>query len=137
MSPETCKYLAHRYQLATTVAQGSNLIFIVSGNIIVDKSVGSPTFTSTTPNLEGIFITNGTITVQGTTDAVANPERKFVGAGSFIGHQNVSLNRNFNSSTELDANKTAPTELFIFRPDLVANWPELLKTASLSWQEVQ
>jgi hypothetical protein len=126
---------ASNYQVST-VAQGSNLIFIVSGNIIVDKSVGSPTFTSTTPNLEGIFITNGTITVQGTTDAVANPERKFVGAGSFIGHQNVSLNRNFNS-TDLDANKTAPTELFIFRPDLVANWPELLKTASLSWQEVR
>lgn len=118
--------------IITTVAEGSNLIFIAKNGITISSGVGHSSPQSTQPNLEGVFITSGQLTIL----PDITQEKKFVGAGSFVGLAGVSLDRNFNS-TDLTYNKTAPTELFIFRPDLVANWPNILKTTTLNWKEVQ
>jgi hypothetical protein len=122
------------------VDPGSFLGFIVGGNITVTENVGYSGDANLdalqTPNIEGMFVANGTITIKSYN--VTNPnDRKFVGAGSYVGWTNVDLQRDFgdgNKRRELHA--TTPTETFIHRPDLLVNVPEILKRAQLTWQEV-
>ncbi len=116
----------------TSVAPGGNLIFIVNGTITVAGTVGQVSESSTTPSLQGVFIGNF-LTIA---SAAPSTELKFVGAGTFVGQFGVTLLRDFSGNAN-GANRTSPTELFIFRPDFVTNWPELLKTATINWKELE
>lgn len=127
----------------TTVADGGFLAFIVSGNITINDTVGHtlPTTTTTdpaslSPNLEGVFIADGTITVA--SQSPVSPDKKFIGAGTFVGWSGVTLGRDFTQTADpLSAadNNTNATETFIYRPDLVQNTPYELKSAQVVWQE--
>lgn len=118
-------------EIVTSVVEGGNLVFIVSGDIIIQAGVGRQSMDATTPVLSGIFITNGTL------DVLSAPasEKKLITAGSFIAHSEVRLNRNFND-TNAAFNKSNPAELFIFRPDLVKNFPDILKSSTTTWKEI-
>lgn len=104
------------------------LAFIVSGNITVTGNVGNADVTDETPNLEGIYIADGSITIQSS----GAGDKRFIGEGNFIGWGGVSLLRNLT----VVENQTTPAELFIFRPEFVRDLPEEMKEPIYLWQEV-
>ncbi len=129
----------------TQVPVGSFLIFLTQGNISIDPSVGHtnpvtvPTITNA--NLTGVFVADQQIIIQGDGDTTL-ADRKFIGAGTFVGWDTsrvgngVELQRNFANSTSGTAqNSITPAEVFVYRPDFVANFPTELKTAHFNWQE--
>jgi hypothetical protein len=85
------------------------------------------------PNIEGVFIANGRIILQ----SAGSDDKKFVGAGSFVGWSGVDLKRTFEKG-QLGRirNNTTPVETFIYRPDFLLNTPELLKSTEMVWREV-
>ncbi len=136
----------------TSVAPGGFLAFIVSGNILISNQVGwplavpsspsnipaIPTLTQANANLEGVFIADGTLTLQSNAAvSAALPDRKFIGHGTFVGWGGVALNRSFdNGGNGAILSSVQAVENFIYRPDLLAKWPEALKSASSSWREI-
>lgn len=125
----------------TTVATGGDafLMFIVSGDITITSRVGYSSITTNpaTPNIanvEGVFMADGLFTVAreaGTTD------RKFIGAGTFVGWEGVDLQRNFDNGSTPTLNNAAATETFIFRPDFLVNTPKEVQSAQMTWREVE
>ena len=122
-----------------SVQPGGFLAFIVSGNITFDPTVGHTSIsdtqanTSLEPNVEGVFISNGAITIE----SAGSDDKKFVGAGSFVGWGGVNLPRNFEKDTfGRVRNNTTPTETFTYRPDFLTNAPELIKATTTNWREV-
>ncbi len=103
--------------------------FIVRNNITVDPSVGDA-YNSTTPNVEGIYISGGTLNTGLST--VAGKER-FVGKGIFIA-DNFTLGRSFES---IGHNKDNAAQLFIYNPNLVWLMPDAMKEVGTTWQEVE
>ncbi len=131
----------------TSVTQGGFLAFIASGDIIVTADVGyeldplnpsTPTVSNANSNLEGVFIAHNDLIIQSKT-AIGEvpPDRKFIGAGTFVGWHDVLLNRTFddNSFGPILSNSQA-IENFVYRPDLLANWPVKLKASTSNWREV-
>jgi len=119
------------------VENGAFLAFIVSEDIIIEANVGNNTLTSNTPNLEGMYIANGQLTVQSAGSA-AGGDQTFVGAGTFAGWSGVSLGRDYASDSDPlrnVENNTKAVERFIFRPDLLKNVPERMAQPRLVWQE--
>jgi|GEM_PF-1964866 len=123
-----------------TVAPGGFLAFITKGDITIDPSVGTTTYTSTTPQVEGVYVTDGIFTVEtagnGTTKV---HDKKFVGAGTFVGWSGISLKRDYRDTATPDLglnNNTAPTELFITRPDLQFSAPKEMLRPLYGWEEV-
>ena len=120
-----------------TVAQGGFLALIATGDITIDASVGTSDITSTTPQVEGVYIANGMFTVAST--GLKQGDLKFVGAGTFVGWTGVSLNRDFrlgDDTTEGLKNFDQPGELFLARPDFVLNLPKKMARPVTDWQEV-
>lgn len=118
-----------------TVEPGGFLAFIVSGNITVRPDVGSNDLNNTTPNLEGVYIANGTITIE-SRGAAAGGDDRFVGAGTFVGYSGVDLNRDYSDGgTRAAENNDKPVEMFMFRPDFVRNLPVRMARPRYIWQE--
>lgn len=131
----------------TSVDGTSFLAFIVKGNILVTPHVGYelnpsvptvPAVSVANSNVEGVFVADGAFTVQSKT-AIGEvpPDKKFIGAGTFVGWSGINLNRTFNdNSFGPILNNNQAIENFIYRPDLLANWPTKLKTSVSNWREV-
>ena len=120
------------------------LAFIVQGDIIINPSVGyadPTTDIKTTPaNIEGLFVADGWLKLEGFSDAAIR-DNKFIGAGTFTGWSGVLLSRDFENTTNpTDAayNNTYATENFVFRPDLIYNYPEekYVRTSQIEWSQV-
>jgi hypothetical protein len=115
------------------------LVFIVSGNITISSNVGhedhSVAASVATANLEGVFVTDGSITTQSRGEDT--PDKKFIGSGTFVGYSGISLNRDF-SDGGLGAidNNIYAAETFLHRPDLLLNTPIEMKSANYHWQEI-
>lgn len=133
-----------------SVSDTGFIAFIVSGRIIIDADIGYENsrtdVTATNANLQGVFIGNE-IVIAGHSDSSADggtsnnnlSDHKFIGAGTFVGWNGVSMNRDYeNADDPLSkvANNTDPTEAFAFRPDFVLNTPEVLKNSLFTWEEV-
>ncbi len=131
------------------VAQGGFVSFIVSGNITVTADVGydmpdtvnldlvvenNPV--STAANIEGVFVADGEFNVN---SYGSQSDKKFIGAGTFVGWTAVNLNRDFaEENTILGVyNDMNPTSSFIFRPDFVVNIPFELQEAQIEWRQVE
>jgi len=123
-----------------TVANDSFLGLFTSGSIVIEDTVGSSTprsGASLSPALTGLFFTNdptgargsGQIQVLSTNDTAT--EKQFVGSGSFIGCGGVELDREFAASV----NDDYASEVFLFNPTLVRNFPTALKDAHVTWSE--
>lgn len=132
----------------TAANQGGFLAFIVSGDIVVDGSVGShlnaitpnlPTVNLINAQLEGVFIADGTLTIA---SSGIYPDHKFIGAGTFVGWSGVNLDRQVEDpSDDTDnanrvLNNNQAIDNFIYRADLLANWPDELKSSIVNWREV-
>ncbi len=130
------------------IASGGFLMVVASGNITFDKNIGyhcgsddaglTCLDNSRGQLIEGIFIASNTMTVE--SYGTGTLDRKFVGGGTFVGWNNVSLPREFDNDETLDQlarqkNAVSPTEQFFFRPDIVTNTPEAIKTPDLTWKE--
>jgi hypothetical protein len=117
------------------VADGGFLAFIVSGNILVEEQLGNSTLASTTSNVEGVFVADGTLTIEsrGTT---AGGDDRFVGEGVFVGWGGVNLDRDFSDgSTRSLENNSKAVELFVYRPDFLVNMPDIMLVPIRIWQE--
>jgi hypothetical protein len=117
------------------VYPGSFLMFVVSGDIRITADVGNGAdHANETPNLEGVFVADGVIHIQGLSPVQS--DERFVGAGTFVGWGGVILDRDFaDGGTGRAFNNTIPTELFIYRPDFAMNAPERLLSPRSIWQE--
>lgn len=120
-----------------TVAPGGFLAMIASGDITISNTVGTSTYTSETPQVEGVYIADGLFTVE--SNGSGTSDLKFVGAGTFVGWGGINLARDFRDDADpqlgLNNNATA-TELFIARPDFAIYAPQEIKRPSYIWQEV-
>jgi hypothetical protein len=117
------------------VEEGGFLAFIVRGNITFAANVGHANLANQAPNVEGIYIADNQIIVR-TNDDPAVGDRRFIGAGSFIGWSGVDLQRDFaDLSSGATFNLTIPTETFIYRPDMVLNTPKFMLSPRSIWQE--
>ncbi len=100
------------------VAPGGFLTFIVKGDIIVDSAVTS---------IEGLYVSDGDFvtTTNGAVDVQLNVE------GSVVAWGDVTLNRDMVAN-----NSNSPSESFVYRPDLIVNMPDNMKTFVMQWSEV-
>jgi hypothetical protein len=115
----------------TITTTGTGFVaFIVNGNITVDPSVGT-TFSSTTPVLEGVYITSPTGTFSTGLSSVPGEER-FVGQGIFVAGA-FALQRDLES---FGGNANYAAEYFIYDPSLLVSMPDSMKDAAVSWTEV-
>jgi hypothetical protein len=102
-----------------SVSQGGFLALIVNGNVTVDPAV---------TQLDGIVIADGSYT---TNSAGAGADSQLLSNGSTIAWGGVSLGRDLGG-----ANVSTPAEKFTYRPDLLTNMPEKMKTFAMTWEEV-
>jgi len=128
-------------QQIITVEKGNIgfLAFIVHGNINISANVGhtNATFnprTANAPLVEGVFITDKIIRIDGLQDV---SDKKFIGAGTFVGWEGIQLNRSFAVPGDNSVNNQEPAEVFIFRPDLTVNIPGKMKSAHFYAREIQ
>ncbi|OGJ37644.1 MAG: hypothetical protein A3A82_01895 [Candidatus Pacebacteria bacterium RIFCSPLOWO2_01_FULL_47_12] len=127
------------------VPEGNFFAIIASGNITFSSDVGIPVTPGDTAAMysleteyEGVFIADGILTIDAYTDD-SYAERKFIGAGSFVGWSGVNLPRNFEAEgvpLSGTLNNSVPTDTFIFRPDFILNTPELMKRSTFNWREI-
>jgi len=104
-----------------TVSQGSSLVVVSQGDIEISPDVS---------NLQGYYISDGTIKTGHTSGGDTN---QLVVEGGLIGIAGVTLERNFSS----DRNNIDPAEQFVFRPDILANINDDLKVSAIKqWQEI-
>jgi hypothetical protein len=125
----------------TTVATGGDgfLMLVASGNITVTSSVGydnifTSAATADVANVEGVFVADGLFTIEGLTGVT---DKKFIGAGTFVGWTGVDLQRSFDDGASPELNAGAATEAFIFRPDFIINAPRAVKSAQMTWREIE
>jgi len=97
------------------------LAFIVHGDINVE---GNVTDSGVNPALEGVFISDGTINIETSSNV-------FTGKGIFVGLTDVTLGRDLGSD-----NDNTAAETFIYRPDFFMNAPDEFKKARYTWKEV-
>lgn len=102
-----------------SVANGAFLAIIVSGDITIDPAVTS---------LQGLYVTDG---VFRTLSAAPTTDVQLVTGGSVVAWGGVSLERDLKA-----ANVTMPAEKFVYRPDLIINMPQKMRTYALEWTEV-
>ncbi len=107
---------------------GTNYLSIAELQVVGNPVGSSGTITGNTPAVEGVYIADRII-IQG---GLSGGDKKFVGAGTFVGWSGVTLGRSFADPL---ANDTNPSELFIFRPDFVQNVPERMTRPLYTWQE--
>lgn len=112
-----------------TITPGGFFALIAQGNILVDPTVGVP-YTSSTPVVEGIYITSPTGSFQTGTSLVGT--ERFVGKGSFIAGSFL-LQRDLSS---VGRNAETSAELFLYNPQLLYTMPAKMKEMKINWREV-
>ncbi len=116
-----------------TTPSGAFLAFIVSGNISIGSSVCQSDPASTTAVVQGVFVADGSLTVQST----GTGDCKFVGDGIYSALGGVQLNRDFRDGGAGDfLNAQHPSVVFRYRPDFVVNIPARMTRPLYQWQEV-
>lgn len=124
------------------VDEGGFLLFVVKNDITFGKDMGYDTdhLQNQPPaNVEGVFVANHNIVIESKENGNDHPEdNQFVGAGTFIGWNEVQLHRSFADITGYKKvyNNGWPTNVFYFRPDLAVNTPTSLLKPTTDWKEV-
>ncbi|MEX0895504.1 MAG: hypothetical protein WDZ94_01035 [Patescibacteria group bacterium] len=108
------------------VSNGGFLGVFTDGHLTFGDSIGHTDPTLSTPIVAGVYVSDKEL-------RISSGGQKFVGEGSFVGLGGISLGRGFSDQS---ANSYSPSEIFIHRPDLVINTPDLLKESETSWREV-
>ena len=103
--------------------------FIVKGNITVSSNVGG-LYTSSSPQVEGFYVTGPTGIFRTGTSSVVGKERLVLN-GTFVAG-NFILERDL---TGIVAN-TVSSELFTYDPSLILRMPQALLDVPITWEEV-
>ncbi len=103
------------------VEKGSYLAVIASGSINVASNVTL---------LEGVYVADSTINIESTDDT--STDQQFIGEGTFIGWDGVSLNRDRGIT-----NNSEPPHRFIFRQDFIVNGPDGMRSSRVTWREIR
>jgi hypothetical protein len=119
-----------------TVPVGSFLAFIVKRNINLDGNVGVKQAGNITPILQGMYSADGVFNTYASDLQGMGNGFRFVGAGLVYAKGGFNLGRDLKDDCTGICNATTPSELFIFRPDLVINTPKELWYSKISWVEV-
>ena len=111
-----------RISANTSVDNGGFLAFIVNGNILVDPAI---------TNIEGMYIATASFETESidTTDVIADVPLQV--EGNVVAWGTFELGRSL-----LGSNIVSPAEKFVYRPDLLENMPDKMKTFAMNWQEV-
>lgn len=106
---------------------------IASGDISVSSEIGwsSPSPTPNSANISGLYLSYGTLEIEENLNS--ETDKQFVGSGTFVGCQNISLPRTFHNDPNLSE---MPSDIFVYRPSLVLSAPKLLSNITLNWQEI-
>ena len=70
------------------------------------------------------------------------PDRKLIAAGTFVGLTGINLNRRADNPADPNTiyykiqNSYQALENFIYRADLLVNFPKELKSSVINWREV-
>lgn len=102
-----------------TVAKGGYLAFIVKGKVTVDPSVTA---------VEGIYVMDSDFVTE---SAGAGSDVQLNIAGSVVAWGTMTLGRDLGSG-----NLSGAAEKFSYRPDLIANMSDKMKSFAMQWQEV-
>ncbi|GEM_PF-2246015 len=118
------------------------LFIIHNGNVTITSNInvetgsylgivasGSINFASNVTRVEGVYMADA-LNIASTGNE--GTEQQFVGEGTFVGWSSVSLNRDRGI-----VNNTAPSELFIFRPDFVIEAFDGVRLPITRWQEIE
>lgn len=108
------------------MADSKNSFFMVvtNNNITVSPPIGVPA-DNTTPQFEGIFVTDGSFV----TTSGGNPNSRRINVrGSVIALGGVALAR--------DTDSVHPSETFNFAPEFILNFPSSLAVKRAFWKEV-
>ena len=136
----------NKYKIIS-VDEGGFLAFFVNGDILISADVGYeldpanptvPVVSVENSNIEGVFVADVDLTIQSKSEiGEVPPDRKFIGAGTFVGWHGVNLDRTFDDDGQGPIlNQTQAIENFVYRPDFLANWPTKLKASVSNWHEI-
>jgi hypothetical protein len=101
---------------------GGFLAFIVNGNITVSPSV---------TQMEGIFIASNNFATETVDSTGVIADDPLLVEGTVVSWGSFGLRRSL-----INDNITTPAETFSYRPDLLENMPDKMKTFAMNWQEV-
>ena len=121
------------------VQKGSTVTFIVSGDIIIDPSVGNTNiegFTSTTPHIEGFYSADGSFIIQGTNNCSVGADKRLNIAGSVVVNAGLTWGAFQNQRDLCAGNATCPAFSIQERPDFILNAPDIIKYQNTIYQEV-
>ena len=121
------------------VQKGSTVTFIVSGDIIIDPSVGNTNiegFTSTTPHIEGFYSADGSFIIQGTNNCSVGADKRLNIAGSVVVNAGLTGGTFQNQRDLCAGNATCPAFSIQERPDFILNAPDIIKYQNTIYQEV-
>lgn len=102
-----------------TVANGGFLAFIVKGKITVDPAVTT---------LQGLYVMDDNFVTE---KKASGNDAQLDMQGSVVAWGSVDLRRDLGNS-----NLSMPAEKFTYRPDLLTNMPEKMKSFVMQWSEV-
>lgn len=111
-----------RVSANTTVDDGGFLSFVVSGDIVVDPAVTS---------MQGMYIATGNFETESVDATGSIADVQLSVEGNVISWGTFSLGRSL-----VGGNINTPAEKFTYRPDLLTNMPDKMKTFAMNWQEV-
>lgn len=145
------------------VPNGTTATFVVKGDIIIDKEVGvaanAPGTNCTVPttlgsrstncNIEGFYVADGSITIQGLTspgfsqitggNCVLGTDKRLNVAGVLVanaGYTTLPAGTVKNERDLCNNNLEYPSLSLVERPDFIINMPLFLKHTDTRWQEV-
>src|SRR3989344_4722411 len=114
---------------------GSTVTFSAKGDIIVDRTVGSPA-SSATPDLEGLYSADRNFITGGNDDCAIGPDLRLNIAGTIVTNASL-LGGTLQKQRDLCAGNVSNPAVFITeRPDFVLNSPLFIQSTQTIWQEV-
>lgn len=124
------------------VPVGSSATFSVSGDIIIDRSIGETDVCSQACNVDGFFSADGSFIIDGfnsctnyATD-LSTRDKRFNLCGAIITNGGGTGGSIQNERDLCDNDRIAPSFSVIFRPDFLLNVPEFIKFKSDVWREI-
>ncbi len=116
---------------------GSSLTFIVSGNIHIDKSVGT-TWNSAVTQVEGFYSADGSFFLDGEQNSCLTADNRLNMAGSIIVNagKTTPAGQFVDNRTLCTNNAFCPVFTISERPDFILNAPESIKQIKTIYQEV-
>ncbi|NTV30876.1 hypothetical protein HGA91_02760 [candidate division WWE3 bacterium] len=109
------------------------LMMIAERDIIVENGIGESTNSSTTPNLEGIFVAGRNFYAGGTGDRTVDTRLNV--SGTVI--TGVYSSGSYISNRTHEDNHLYPSDYFIFNPKLLLNTPAIVSQPIYNWTETR